>query len=369
MQELIKTIVIPIIVILPAFVLVIRLLFKKSIMTKIGYIIIGAVIFSTVLTKLIELAGLPELLGVPVRLLIVIVSIYSLKTDIKLLHQLEININHIANYNLNAQNKSSQVNRNDELGNISVSLQNMTENLRQIIISIIEIAKSVSNAGNTLSAISQETSQSANEQAATTEQVAASIEQMTVMINSNTQNAIITGNISKKSVEEINESYEVFKKTINSVLEISTKTTVITEIADKTDMLSINASIEAARAGEVGRGFAVVAAEIRKLAEKTKASSDLITKLSKNGQDISMEASEKMAKIVPEIAYSAQLVNNIVNASMEQQSGANLINTSVQQLSQITNQNSIISEKMSGSAQQLTTQANQLLNIVSKFKV
>ena len=165
------------------------------------------------------------------------------------------------------------------------------------------------------------------------------------------------------------KSNEIFIKAIDSVSEISNKIAIITEIADKTDILSINAAIEAAKAGEVGKGFAVVAQEIRKLADRTKMASDDINELSKGGQEISKIAEKKLAKTIPEIIKSAEHVNSIVTASREQRSGIEAINNSIQQLTEITNQNSASSEEMSASAEQLSTQSEQLRNLISIFKI
>ena len=228
-------------------------------------------------------------------------------------------------------------------------------------------ADELSLASNQLSSISQQMTQSTNEQASTTEEISASMEEMLATISSNTEKAEITGSSSTKSAKGLQQSNDIFAQVINSVSEISEKIKIITEIADKTNVLSINAAIEAARAGEAGKGFAVVAQEIRKLADKTTMASEEIGKLSKNGQNISKIAEKKLAKTIPEIIKSAELVNNIVSSSREQQSGVEDINNSIQQLTDITNQNSNSTEEMSASAEELTAQAEQLKEIVSLF--
>ncbi len=241
--------------------------------------------------------------------------------------------------------------------------------LLKMVAGIKESSEQIFKASEQLSSSSQQISSNANEQAATTEEVASSMEQMLAMINSNTQNAETTGLSSEKSANEMKESNEIFIQTIKSVAEISKKITIISEIADKTDILSINAAIEAARAGEAGKGFAVVAHEIRKLADKTKSASEEINKLSKNGQNISKIAGEKLKNAIPEIIKSAELVNNIVSAGKEQQSGVTNINISVQQLTEITNENSASAEEMSASAEELSAQAEQLKELISVFKI
>jgi len=177
------------------------------------------------------------------------------------------------------------------------------------------------NASEQLSTISEQVSQNATEQAATTEEVSASMEQMLAMVEANTVNAELTGETSVKSSEEIKESNEIFIQTIKSISEISQKISIILEIANKTDILSINAAIEAARAGDSGKGFAVVANEIRKLADKTKLASEEITNLSLSGQSISEKAGQKLSELVPLIIKSSELVQKIVVSNAEQQSG------------------------------------------------
>ncbi len=257
----------------------------------------------------------------------------------------------------------------DEFGEIARLYNVFIVQIRELINSIQTNSVSVLSAGNQLSSVSQQISQNANEQAATTEEIATSMEQILAMINSNTQNAEITGHSSEKSANEMKQSNEIFVQTIKSVSEISEKISIISEIASKTDILSINAAIEAARAGEAGKGFAVVAYEIRKLADKTKKASDEITKLSKNGQDISKIAGKKLEIAIPEIIKSSELVNNIVSAGKEQQSGVENINISVQQLTEITNENSASAEEMSASAEELSAQAEQLKELISVFKI
>ena len=259
--------------------------------------------------------------------------------------------------------------RNDEIGELYSSINEININLKKIIININDTATAVSDASNQLSSASQDISSRANEQAATTEEVAASMEQMLAMINSNTQNAEITRQSSEKSANEMQKSNEIFVKTINSVSEISDKIKVITDIAFQTNILSLNASIEAARAGKAGKGFAVVANEVRKLADKTKIASDEIIELSKNGQDISRIAGEKLKNTIPELIKSAELVNNILSAGKEQQSGAENINTSIQQLTEITNENSASAEEMASSAEELSAQAEQLKELIAVFKI
>ncbi len=241
--------------------------------------------------------------------------------------------------------------------------QQMKQVAKKVKISTVNL----NEASSQLSAISQQISQNANNQASITEEVSSSMEQILTMINSNIKNAEITGRVSNKSANEMKQSNEIFVKTINMVFEISKKITIISDIANKTDILSINAAIEAARAGKAGKGFSVIAKEIRNLADKTKKVSVRITELSKKGQEISKIAEKKLEKAIPEIIKNAKLVNNIVLAGKEQQSGVENINNSIQQLTEITNENSASAEEMSESAEKLSAQAKQLKELINFF--
>jgi methyl-accepting chemotaxis protein len=262
-----------------------------------------------------------------------------------------------------------QEQRKDEVGELNNSINEICSNFRSIIKEIKETAASVLRAGNQLSSISHELAQRANEQAATTEEISSSMEEMLATISSNTEKAVNTGEISSNSAKEIEESNKVFQETINAVSEISKKTSIISDLSFQTNLLSLNASIEAARAGAAGKGFAVVAQEVRNLAEKSRIASEDIENLSKSGNEISMLAGEKLEKVIPNIILSAELVKNIVTASLEQESGVVLISNSIQQLTEITNQNSASAEKMSASAQELNRKAQNLSAVISVFQI
>jgi methyl-accepting chemotaxis protein len=193
------------------------------------------------------------------------------------------------------------------------------------------------------------------------------MEQMVSNIQQNADNAQQTEQISGKANISMSEMNRIGKESFESINTIATKITIINDIAFQTNLLALNAAVEAARAGEHGRGFAVVAAEVRKLAERSKLAADEIENLSRNSLKITEKTSELLDSLVPEIQKTSQLIRDISSASMEQNAGADQINSAIQQLNSVSQQNATSSEEMATSAEELTTQAESLKESVSYF--
>ena len=259
--------------------------------------------------------------------------------------------------------------RKDELGILMQSLGKMGNKLNDIISEILQGAEGISEASKDISASSQMLSDGANQQASSTEEVSSSMEEMAANIQQNTDNARQTEAISLKAVSEIKQGNSATNTTAETMKKIAETISIINEIAFQTNILALNAAVEAARAGEHGKGFAVVASEVRKLAERSRVAADEIHKLSGEGVAISTEAGKKLSEIVPEIERTAQLVQEIAAASIEQTSGADQVNMAIQQLNNITQQNAASSEQLATNSEELSSQAEQLKGLVAYFKL
>lgn len=254
---------------------------------------------------------------------------------------------------------------NDEL---MKALDSMVKANASIITEFILAIENIVQASQQLQSVAVQISQGSTEQASSTEEVSSSMEQMVGNINQNSDNARQTEQIALRASADIIEGNKAVTITVDAMKKIAEKISIVGQIAEKTDLLAINAAIEAARAGEQGKGFAVVAAEVRKLAENSQAAAKEIDELSKSSVKIADESGVLLQKIVPDIQKTATLVQEIAAASSEQNSGANQVNNAIMQLNQVTQQNASASEEMSSSAEELASQAEQLKDLVSFYK-
>ena len=261
------------------------------------------------------------------------------------------------------------IDQKDEVGQLGAALSEMAIKLKDIVENVQSGAKSISGASQEMSKSSMQMSQGASEQASAAEEVSSSMEQMVSNIQQNTDNAQQTNKISEKVSKGVHKVGEASQESLESIRNIAEKITIISDIASQTNILALNAAIEAARAGEHGKGFAVVAAEVRKLAERSKIAADEIVTLAESSVKVTESAGKMMADLIPEIGKTAQLVQEIAAASIEQNSGSDQINSAIQQLNMVTQQNAAASEELATSSEELSSQAEQLKELMTYFKV
>jgi methyl-accepting chemotaxis protein len=249
------------------------------------------------------------------------------------------------------------------------SMKKMAEKIAEVVSNVQSASSNVAGGAEQLSSSSEEMSEGSSEQAGSVEEVSASMEQMASNIQQNADNAQQTEKISRKAAADAEQGGKAVAQTVGAMKEIASKIGIIEEIARQTNLLALNAAIEAARAGEHGKGFAVVASEVRKLAERSQAAAAEISKLSGTSVQVAEEAGEMLAKLVPDIRRTAELVMEINGASKEQNEGAAQVNKAIQQLDLVVQQNASAAEEMASTAEELSSQAGQLQQIMEFFSL
>jgi len=316
--------------------------------------------------------------------------------------------NSIANGDLTVKIESDS---NDETGQLLNSMKNMVANLKKLIAGIKETSSNMASASEQLSASSEEMSKGVISQSDRSTQIASAAHEMAQTVVEIARNASSiavsasgTANIAKegehivdKSVSEVkdiaatvSESSKVMVSLGERSRQIGDIIRVISEIADQTNLLALNAAIEAARAGEQGKGFAVVADEVRKLAERTaKATSEIgsmigaiqdevqksvtsmaeVSKMVGTGVDFSTQTGEALHKIVSSVSELQMMVQQIASATEEMSATSEQISGDIMAVANVSKETSTESEQIAGASSDVARLASKLLEMGGQFKV
>ena len=312
----------------------------------------------------------------------------------------------------------------DEVGDISRAVEKLKENLTNIISSLKHDSDTLLNASEILSVKTSDTSEHMSHMGKAVEEIAVGAGNQAQETQGATENVIMMGNMiedtvdqlghlsrSAQSMKERGEAalgalrdlqatnqktsasieiiYEQTNVTNESAQKIKEATALITNIAEETNLLSLNASIEAARAGEQGRGFAVVAAQIQKLAEQSNESAKQIERIilsliedSNKAVATMNEVKEVMEQQSENVANTNTQVNNLLQDVEESLTGieqvedmtskinearSSVVDT-VQNLSSIAQQNAASSQETSASVTEISGIVNEIANNAADLK-
>jgi len=256
-----------------------------------------------------------------------------------------------------------------QLKQLCDTVNNTVSKLAQTIAEVNNTSDALASATGQVSATAQSLSQASSEQAASVEETSASVEQMSASIKQNTENARVADAMSAEGSKKAEDGGQAVTETVNAMKQIAKKIGIIDDIAYQTNLLALNAAIEAARAGEHGKGFAVVAAEVRKLAERSQVAAQEIGQLAGNSVGLAERAGKLLDEIVPATKKTADLVQEITAASQEQASGVAQVNTAMNQLNEITQQNATASEEQAATAEEMSGQAANLQERMAFFTI
>lgn len=260
-------------------------------------------------------------------------------------------------------------NRNDELGQLLYSMQHMSNRIREVICGVSLTADNVGSISRGLDFSSHDISKSAADQASSVDAIVVSMEEMNAIIQKNNDNASQTSTIAVMTAENAQQGGEAILRMLNSIKNIASSVRIIGEIAEQTNLLAINAEIEAARAGSAGSGFSVVASEVRKLAEKSHESAITISALTKSTEQDAEASGDMLKNMLQDIAQTAQLMQQISNASKEQREGVLQVDIAIRSLDKTVQKNLQGSEEMAMRSRELSIEAQQLKNSVDFFKL
>lgn len=353
---------------IPAAFIILKMIFKKSIMFKFSFLTVAFTLFVGYSTYLKGAIGLSSLISLPVSFGVgIILYGYINRILSKPLEKAISNVKILSEGNLNVE--VAETSEQNELGVLNNSINALTKSLRSILGEVIEGSNNLATSSEQFSKTSEQISEGANEQASSVEEIFSSMEQMVGNIDQNYQNAQLAESMAREMLEGIKTVASGATKALEVNKLVSEKIKIINDIAFQTNLLALNAAVEAARAGEHGRGFAVVAAEVRKLAENSKKAADEIVNLAHESYNLSEQSGNKITEAVPTIEKTAHLVKEIAASSNEQKSGADQINSAILQLNAVTQQNAASAEELTSSAEQLSQQAGQLNEITEYFNV
>jgi len=320
-----------------------------------------------IFSRLKNISGILIIVTLLVSILIIILLIYNLIKIYRNIGTTPDEIEKIAN-DIASGNLKSFIEPENTKG-VYRSIIEMNNHIVKIIKEIINSSNSIAFSSNEMKANAQQVSQGASEQAASTEEVSATMEEITANIERSKDIALTTESTVKKTAESIRHSNETMLDTIEAMQKIAEKVKIINDIAFQTNILAINAAVEASNAGEAGKGFSVVAREVGVLAENSKQAAIEIEDLSTASVQKALEAGKILEKILPEIEKTVTLITEVVGANMEQFAGAKQINTSIQQLNDITQLNAAASEEISASIMELAQQTEKLKDVAQYFKI
>lgn len=257
------------------------------------------------------------------------------------------------------------------------------ESMAETIKGIQHVSDEVSGAADQVASSSNDLADGATNQAAVVEELTATVAGVSEQVGKNSQSAKeIRGRVDElgNAILESNGKMRDMVDSMNEIngasKEIDKIIATINEIASQTNLLALNASIEAARAGEAGKGFAVVANQVNVLADQSaqaaKESATLIetsVKAVEKGMVIAGQTASQLQEVAENSQIITKEVTNIAETLETQTTEIQQINDGIEQINDVVQTNSATSEECAAAGQEMSSEAENLREMIRKFKV
>ena len=247
----------------------------------------------------------------------------------------------------------------DAKGNTSLGLNNLANTINAMLYSNKKIGMTLQKSSQILLGNVDSLNNASITTAASLEETADALEEITAAMINNSTNINKMSSYSQKLLLSSTEGKTLAYETSNAMNDINTQVSdineaigIIDQIAFQTNILSLNAAVEAATAGEAGKGFAVVAQEVRNLATRSaeaaneiKALVEKATKKAQEGKKISGKMIDGYDSLSKNVSLNADIIEEIVLTTKEQQGGIEQINDAISKLDLQTQNNAIVASK------------------------
>jgi len=271
----------------------------------------------------------------------------------------------------------------DQYGQLKRDFNAAAEQLQTTLTSIVDVNHRVRSSAGEIASASNHLSQRTENQAATLEETAAALDEITATVRRTAQGAKQARDVVGAARQQAQGSGEVVESAVNAMTNIEESSRqisqiigVIDEIAFQTNLLALNAGVEAARAGEAGKGFAVVASEVRALAQRSaEAAKEIKTLIStsagqvEDGVRLVGQTGEALNRIVAEVSAVSEVIAEITSSAEEQAVSLQQVNTAMNALDNVTQQNAAMVEEATAATQALSGDAEKLTQLVAHFQV
>ena len=255
--------------------------------------------------------------------------------------------------------------------------------LQEAMQSIAGATDGMRGGADEIASASDDLSRRTEQQAASLEETAAALDQITATVKRSAEGArqaSAAATIAKADAETSGNVVREAVAAMGEIEESSGKITqiigVIDEIAFQTNLLALNAGVEAARAGDAGKGFAVVAQEVRALAQRSaEAAKEIKALISSStaqvGRGVKLVGAtgEALTIIVSKVTEIDTLIAEIASSSQEQALGLGQVNSAMNQMDQVTQQNAAMVEEATAAATNLKHESRELARLVGRFQI